>query len=152
MKRNYLHLIEEFLALRRIAIVGASRNQRSFSRALMTELIERGYDVVPVNPHTHDLGGIQCVRTVSELDPLPEGALVILPPDKAAEAVADCADAGIRHVWLHRGSESPEALKRAQEAGIAAIPGECMFMYLPDTSLIHRIHRAINRMTGRYPT
>ena len=44
--------IEEFLALRRVALVGVSRNPGDFSRSLFHDMCERGYDLVPVNPTT----------------------------------------------------------------------------------------------------
>jgi len=40
----------DFLAQRRIALVGVSRDPRDLSRALFRELRGRGYDVVPVHP------------------------------------------------------------------------------------------------------
>jgi uncharacterized protein len=151
VKRDYLHLIDEFLGLKRIALVGASRNARSLSRALMNELVRRGYDVIPVNPNARDLDGYRCVQSVAQIDPPPNGALIMRTPERTADAVRECLDAGVRRIWLHRGSQTPHALDLMREAGVAAIPGECMFMYLPDASLIHRIHRAIDRFTGRYP-
>ncbi len=151
MKRDYLHLIDEFLGLKRIALVGASRNARSLSRALMNELVRRGYDVIPVNPNTGDLDGYPCVQSVAEIDPPPDGALVMRALGQTADAVRECLDAGVRRIWLHRGCDTPQALDLMREAGATVIPGECMFLYLPDASLIHRIHRAINRFTGRYP-
>ena len=39
-----------FLATRRFAVVGVSRNEKDFSRYLLRELLARGYDAVPVNP------------------------------------------------------------------------------------------------------
>lgn len=151
MNRDYLHLIDEFLGLKRIALVGASRSTRSMSRALMNELVRRGYDVIPVNPNTEDLDGCRYVQSVAEIDPPPDGALIMRARERTADAVRECLDAGVRRIWLHRGCETPHAIDLIREAGATAIPGECMFMYLPDASLIHRIHRAINQFTGRYP-
>ena len=44
-----LELINQFFSQKRIALIGASRNPRDFSRGLMKEFIGRGIDVVPVN-------------------------------------------------------------------------------------------------------
>jgi hypothetical protein len=45
-----------------------------------------------------------------------------------------------------------DALAIASERNVLVVPGECIFMQLPDTGLIHRIHREIDKVTGRYPT
>jgi uncharacterized protein len=42
--------IQDFLAQKRIAVVGVSRNPKDFSRGLFRTLRERGYDAVAVNP------------------------------------------------------------------------------------------------------
>ena len=46
-----LEIIEDFLAQKRIAIAGISRDSASDSVKLFEELCRRGYDVVPVNPN-----------------------------------------------------------------------------------------------------
>ncbi len=45
-----LETIEDFLAQKRIAMVGVSRHPKDFSADLFQELRRRGYDMVPVNP------------------------------------------------------------------------------------------------------
>ena len=42
--------VRDFLAQRRIAFVGLSRDPKHFSRVVFREMSQRGYDVVPVNP------------------------------------------------------------------------------------------------------
>ena len=38
--------IRDFLSLKRIAVVGVSRNPKDFTRSLFREFVRRGYDVV----------------------------------------------------------------------------------------------------------
>ena len=45
-----LRQIDDFLALKRIAVVGVSHEPKDFSRLLFRELKQRGYDLVPVHP------------------------------------------------------------------------------------------------------
>lgn len=52
-----LEWIEDFLAQKRIAMVGGSRQVKDFSVLLFKELRQRGYDVVPINPHASDISG-----------------------------------------------------------------------------------------------
>ena len=47
--------ISDFLNLRRIALIGVSRDPKDFSRVLFRELCERGYDMVLVNPSADKL-------------------------------------------------------------------------------------------------
>jgi predicted CoA-binding protein len=52
--------IEEFLAQKRIAMIGTSRNPKDFSGLLFHELERRGYDIVPVNPKASEVMGRPC--------------------------------------------------------------------------------------------
>jgi CoA binding domain len=51
VQRTSIEPIDDFLAQKRIAIVGISREEKSMSVILFKELCDRGYDVVPVNPN-----------------------------------------------------------------------------------------------------
>src|SRR5947207_6643652 len=96
--------VQEFLSRRRIAVVGVSRDRRSFSRSVFAELRRRGYDAVPVNPLGGEVDGVSFVRRVQDMDPPAEGALLLTPPAVTTEIVKDCAAAGIPRVWMHRGT------------------------------------------------
>ncbi len=56
-ERASLDTIEDFLAQKRVAMAGISRDPVNFSVRLFEELCRRGYDVVPVNPNTSEVHG-----------------------------------------------------------------------------------------------
>jgi uncharacterized protein len=147
--------INDFLAAKRIAVVGVSRNQREYSRSLFQELLRHGYDAIPVNPYVEELDGKKCFKNVREVSPAPERALLVLPEDKTEQAVLDCADAGVRDVWLHRhvagGVSDTRAIFRAEERGLNLITGFCMFMFLPRSPFIHKLHGGVMKLVGIYP-
>ncbi len=72
-----LETIHEFLAQKRIAMIGVSREPGSFSVTLFQELLRCGYDVVPVNPHTPNVLGHPCFARVQERHPARQSR----PPD-----------------------------------------------------------------------
>jgi uncharacterized protein len=141
--------IERFLGRRRLALVGVSRNPRDFSRALLRELLSRGYDVVPVNPATSEVEGRRCYATVGAVMPAVEWALLMTPPAQGPAAVEDCLLAGVRRIWFHRGigpgASSPAALRLCAEAGAEVVAGECPYMFLPQAGLAHRVHHFFRR-------
>jgi uncharacterized protein len=147
--------IQDFLALHRIALVGLSRNPKDFSRMLFRDMCERGYDMVPVNPCAAELEGRRCFTRVQEITPPVEGVIVMTSRRNSARVVEDCAEAGIRRIWLHRGggegSASAEAVALGQEHGIQLVEGHCPFMFLPKTPFFHRIHGLVLHLTRRYP-
>jgi predicted CoA-binding protein len=152
--------IRSFLALRRLAVVGVSRRGNDFSRVLFRELRQRGYDVVPVNPalaevEEAEVDGISCAAKIADIAPPVEGALLLTSPSVTDKVLEDCVRAGIHHVWLYRasgaGAVRPSAISFCQSHGVAVVGGECPFMFLPETGLVHRLHGFCRKMTGTYP-
>lgn len=147
--------VREFLAQRRIALVGLSREPKDFSRMLFREMCNRGYDMVPVNPATGELESRRCFARVQEIDPPAEGVLVMTAPQDTERVVRDCAEAGVRRVWMHRGggqgAVSKEAADFCRKNGIRLVEGYCPFMFFPKTAFIHRVHRFLVKLLGGYP-
>ncbi|HEY1239376.1 MAG TPA: CoA-binding protein [Bryobacteraceae bacterium] len=154
-QRAALADIRHFLSRRRLAIVGVSRNPRDFTRSLFREFASRGYDVVPVHPGVEEIEGHRCYARIQEIAPPVDAVLVLTAPAVTNEIVHDCAEAGVREVWMHRasgsGAVSPEAIAYCEANGIHVIPGECPFMFLPDAGFPHGVHGFVRRITGRYP-
>jgi predicted CoA-binding protein len=145
-------VIDSFLASRRLAVVGVSRDPRDFSRSLFRAFAERGYDVVPVNANGGTIEGREAARRLADVQPPVEAALLMTPQDKSAAVVSDCAAAGVKRVWLYRaggaGAVSPEAVAAAREHGMEVVDGACPFMFLPGASLFHRVHGFFHRLGG----
>jgi len=147
--------IQSFLNLRRIAIVGVSRNSKDFSRMLYDEFKRRGYDVVPVNPNTPTLDDQTCYARVQDIQPPVDGVLLLTTPRVTEQVVRDCAAAGVRNIWMQRGegigSVSDDAVNFCQQNSINVVAGQCPFMFLPKTPFFHRIHAFVKKMSHTYP-
>jgi predicted CoA-binding protein len=147
--------IEDFLAQKRIAMPGISHDPANFSVKLFKELCRRGYDIVPVNPNLAEVQGRRCFASVQDIQPPVEAALLMTSPEATETVVNDCAEAGIRRIWMYRGtgqgSVSAKAVAFCYGRGIDVVPGQCPFMFLPHTAGFHRFHGFIRKITGRYP-
>jgi uncharacterized protein len=147
--------VRDFLTLRRIALVGVSRDPKDFSRVLFREMCDKGYDMVPVNPAVGAMETRRCFPRVQEIEPPAEAALVLTPPRETERVVRDCAEAGIRRIWMHRGggqgSVSREAVDFCRKQGMHLVEGYCPFMFLPHTPFFHRVHGFVLKLTGDYP-
>ncbi len=148
--------IDSFLSCRRVAVVGVSRDPKDFSRAVFRAFVERGYDAVPVNPAGGEAEGRRSVARVGDVQPPPEAALLLTPPAATAQVVRECAEAGVRRVWMHRGggqgAVSASALALCRERGLEVVDGECPFMFLPHTAFVHGVHRFFRRLGRRLPS
>lgn len=150
-----LETIEDFLAQKRIAMIGASRNPKDFSAALFEELQKRGYEVIPINPKATEILGQRCFARIQDVQPPVDAALMMTSADVTDKVVSDCAEAGVRRIWMYRaggkGAVSHSAIAFCQQRGIQVVPGQCPFMFLPGAGGIHKFHGFVRKITGRYP-
>ncbi|HZS97229.1 MAG TPA: CoA-binding protein [Terriglobales bacterium] len=147
--------VENFLALKRIAMVGVSRNPKDFSRHLFREMCSRGYDMVPVNWVANEIDGRESFQCLQAVKPAVEGVLIMTAAHETIRVVRDCAEARINRVWIYRaggtGAVSEEALAFCREHGIAVVEGYCPFMFFKSTGFIHRTHGFFLKIAHRYP-
>lgn len=146
-------VIDRFLAGRRLAVVGVSRDPRDFSRALFAEMIAKGYDLVPVHPAGGEVDGREVYARIQDVPGALDGAIVMTPAAASAQVVRDCHEAGVPRVWLHRGAGagavSREAVAYCHAHGIEVVPGECPLMFVGGS--VHDVHRSLREATGHLP-
>jgi predicted CoA-binding protein len=139
----------EFLATRRVAVTGVSRNHKGGhgSNVVYRRLRDRGYHVFAVNPNAEEVEGD---RSYKDLGSIPGGvdAVVIgTRPERAEDTMRECSELGIKHVWMHRGpgarSVSQAATDYGRSHGIAVIDGGCPCMFGPTADLGHRVMRIV---------
>jgi predicted CoA-binding protein len=143
-----------FLANKRVAVTGVSRTPKTHgSNNVYRRLRERGYDVFAVNPNAQEVEGD---RSYPDLKSIPEGveAVVIGTRPEIAEATMhECAELGIKHVWMHRGpgagSVSAAATDYGRQHGITVIDGGCPLMFEPTADLGHKLMRFV--YAGKVP-
>jgi len=150
-----LETIEDFLGQKRVAMVGVSRDPRSFSAMLFEEFCRRGYDMIAVNPAAKEVLGRRCYARVQEIQPPATAVILMTSPQVTDVVVGDCAKAGIQRIWMYRaagkGAVSAKALAFCESRGIQVVPGECPYMFFPDAGAGHRFHGFIRKITGHYP-
>src|SRR5262249_31406311 len=115
------------LSNKRIAVTGVSRHPQDHgSNTVYKRLRERGYEVFAVNPNADQVEGDTCYHDLRSI-PGGVGAVVIgTRPERAEATMRECAELGIKHVWMHRGpgawSVSAAACAYRRQQGISVIP------------------------------
>lgn len=146
----------EFLAKKRIAVTGVSRNPKGHgSNTVYQRLRARGYDVFAVNPNADQVEGDPCYHDLRSVPGGVEAVVIGTRPETADATMRECAELGIRHVWMHRGpgpgSVSESAATYGREQGINVIDGGCPLMFDPTADFGHKCMKAIFTLTGAVP-
>jgi predicted CoA-binding protein len=135
-----------FLANKRVAVTGVSRTPKTHgSNNVYRRLRERGYQVYAVNPNTGQVEGDQCYPDLASIPGGVQAVVIGTRPEIAEETMRECADLGIKHVWMHRGpgagSVSAAATSYGRQHGITVIDGGCPLMFAPTSDVGHKIMR-----------
>ena len=111
---------------RRIALVGASAKPWRASHEAMRFLLDRGYDVTPVNPTLagQTIHGRSVVATLAEAAPLE--MVEVFRASRHVAALTDQAIAlGARILWMQLGVIDRQSAARARAAGLLVAMDRC---------------------------
>lgn len=119
--------LRSLLDLERVAVVGCSSTPGKDAHDVPSYLREHGYAVVPVNPFADEIFG---ERTYDSLSDVP-GAIDIVSVFRPSEEVAGITDEAIERgdvtvLWTQRGIRDPDAVRRAEAAGILVVHDRCI--------------------------
>ena len=153
------NMVQDFLAQKKIAVVGVSDKRETGCNMAYTRFKESGYQVFAVNPRISTFNGATCYPDLRSIPDKPDAVFILASPKVTDQIVQQCADLGIRHVWMHcmmgtrpglaagMTSVSQEAVEVCKANGIAVIPGSCPNQFLkPDFG--HKAMRGLWRLFG----
>lgn len=150
-------LVGDFLAQRKIAVVGVSDRRETGCNANYRKFKSAGYRVFAINPRMQVFDGDPCYPDLKSVPEIPDAVFILANPRVTDQIVAECIALGIKHVWMHCfmgtkpglaasiSSVSPEALAACRQHGISVIPGSCPNQFLqPDGGhgMMRRLWRA----------
>ena len=121
-------LIEEFIGLQDWAVVGFSSDRRKFGNRIHRDLKEAGYRVYPVNPRGGEVDGEAVYPDVASLPSSVQVADFVVPPETGLQVMRECAQTGLKRIWLQPGAESPELIALAGQLGLQVVHGACVMV------------------------
>ena len=114
-----------------IAMIGASPNPARPSYFAMKYLLDKGFEIIPVNPGQagKEILGRKVYARIADL-PAPVDMIDIFRNSAAAgpitdEAIAEKQRLGLKVLWMQLGVINEEAAKRAEAAGLTVIMNRC---------------------------
>jgi predicted CoA-binding protein len=153
------NLVQNFLAQKKIAIVGVSDKRDTGCNMTYKKFKDDGYQVFAVNPRINTFEGQACYPDLRSIPEKVDAVFILASPKITEQLVQQCVDLGIKHVWMHcmmgtkpglaaaMTSVSQPAVEMCKANGIAVIPGACPNQFLkPDFG--HKMMRGMWRMFG----
>ncbi|MDM7914262.1 MAG: CoA-binding protein [Candidatus Eisenbacteria bacterium] len=144
-----------FLSQERIAVAGVSRDPKQTANLIARKLAASGSQVFAVNPRASEIEGKPSYPDLRSIPGGVQALLIVTPPEAALPLVRECAEVGVRHVWMHRGfgagSLSKDAVDFCRQHEIEVIPGACPLMYIDHADFPHRCMRTLMGWFGKLP-
>lgn len=123
--------VENFLAGEPIAVVGASRHRHKYGNKVLRCYKQNGRRAIPVNPTESEVEGEAAYPDLGSIPEDVHAASIITPPHVTEAVVEEAAAAGITHLWMQPGAESPAAIERAEALGLEVVSGgPCVLVVL----------------------
>ena len=112
---------------KKIALVGASRDEKKTSTIVMKYLQMHGYKVFPVNPSMsgQKILGETVFGKLSDIDDEIEIVDVFRPSEEAVEIAKEAVKVGAKVLWLQLNISNLEAKKIVEENKIIYIDDKC---------------------------
>ncbi|MBB5372118.1 CoA-binding protein [Acidocella aromatica] len=121
---------------KRIALVGASAKTERASYHVMEFLLEKGFDVTPVNPGLagREILGRKVVASLAEATPL-EMVDLFRRAEEVEAPVEEAIRLGAKTIWMQLGVVNEAAAAKARTAGLAVVMDRCPAIEMPRLGL-----------------
>jgi hypothetical protein len=116
------------LGAQRIAIVGLSDDPSRPSHRIASYLIDRGHEIVPVNPAHATVLGLKCYPALEAVPGTIDLVNVFRRPEFCADVARSAVAVGAKGLWLQSGIHSAEAKRIADEGGIDFVQDRCIMI------------------------
>jgi predicted CoA-binding protein len=143
--------IQAFLKLKNIAVIGVSRSTKGFGVAVYNHLKHNGYTVFAVNRKGGFSNSIKLYESLFKIEQQVDGIITIIPPGETEIIIQQAKDLGIDNIWMQQGSQSKNAIEFCEKNKMNYVSDECILMFAEPVKSIHKIHRWVNKITGKYP-
>ena len=111
---------------KKIAIVGLSPKEERDSNRVAKYLMEKGYEIVPVNPGQKEILGQDCFKTLMDIPFKVDLVDLFLNPERVPPIVDQAIEIGAQVLWMQIGVIHNEAAQKAKEAGLTVVMDRCM--------------------------
>lgn len=131
------------------ALVGHSA-KKNFPVLTYRGLKMSGKKVFPIDPEASEIEGDKAYPDFGSLPEKVDAVILELPKEETAEWVGKAAEAGLKDIWLHQKSDTPEALALAEKKGMNVRYGTCAVMYVTPGLTFHSIHKWVMKLTNNF--
>ena len=114
-------------SIKTIAVIGASPNPDRDSYKVMKFLIEKGYEIFPINPNVtnNKILDQDCYSNIQEIKKKIDMVDIFRAQEFVMEITQDVITIGAQVIWTQEGIIDEKSAQLAKNAGIIFVMNEC---------------------------
>ena len=117
------------------AIIGASNNEEKYGNKILKDLLNKKFNLIPINPKEKEILGLNCYATLSEFyenknkeNKSIDVVIFVVPPKITEKILFEVKKLNINKVWMQPGSESEKAINFCKENNLEIIYNSCIMV------------------------
>jgi len=116
----------EILKMKKVAVIGMSKNPDKAAHYVPKYLHEHGYDITPINPNAEIILKKQCYDKITDVPDEIDIIDVFRPSEQILPIIKESINKKPKVIWLQEGIHNEDAEKLAKDAGIDVVYNRCM--------------------------
>jgi predicted CoA-binding protein len=137
--------VNQFWMKKNLVLFGLSRDPKQISREVYDLLVKKGYKIFPINPKVDQIDSITCYKSLDEVKPDLEGAIVITNPKISLEVAKQCHQRGINDLWFQLETMDDDVKAFLINNGMNYIYS-CALLHHKEAGFPHSLHRFFYRL------
>jgi len=115
-----------------IATVGFSKDPTKPAHLVPKFLIEKGYNIYPVNPTAQEILGRKSYKSIIDIPERVEVVQIFRPSNEVPKIVDEVIERkkkvnDVKVIWMQEGIKNDEAKSKAEREGLIVIQDRCMY-------------------------
>lgn len=118
--------IGRILKMKKIAVVGLSKDPGKPSHYVPKYMKEQGYRIIPVNPTAEEILGEKCYKSLSEVGESIDVVNIFRPSNEVMPIVREAIAKKAGAIWMQEGIKNEEAAGEARKHGLLVVMDRCI--------------------------
>ncbi len=111
-----------------IAVIGVSKDESKYGFKVFKDLMSKNLRVYGVNPNADFVLNRKIYKKISEIPEKVVLVVTVVPPKITEKIIDECKSLSINEIWMQPGSESEEAIRKAENFGMKVIYNVCIMI------------------------
>ena len=120
--------LRKILKLKRVAVIGMSRDATKAAQHVPCYLYENGYEITPINPSTDQIMGLKSYNSILDVPHDVDIIEIFRPSEKVLSFVQEAVQKKPKVIWLQEGIYDKKSEQLAAESGIDMVFNRCMLV------------------------